>query len=176
MITHTRCGNVPVIEDRTRKWLTFWHRRHSTGLFLFLHHIHTRVWENNGYAKKGGFHIRFCRVEKMFRSYLEVSVVNMFKDQGWRSGLGKKRKEGILMNMLQSKPTISTNWTGLIHLKQKRWAKISMALRWTLYKWNRLPHCEQHTVTLPVHKEAIKFFNRANSLLLLDFQTNSKIF
>lgn len=51
------------------------------------------------------------------------------------------------MNMLQSKPTISTYWTSLIHLKQKQRAKIAMALRWTQYKWNRLPHCEQHSYT-----------------------------
>lgn len=25
--------SVPVIEDRTRRWWTFWHRRHSTGFF-----------------------------------------------------------------------------------------------------------------------------------------------
>lgn len=91
-----------------------------------------------------------------------------------KAGVLDWKQEDILMNMLQFKPTISTNWTSSIHLKQKQWAKIAMALRWTLYKWNRLPHCEQHTVTLPVHKEAIKFFSRVNRLLLLDFQTNSK--
>lgn len=83
------------------------------------------------------------KAEKTFCSYLEVSVVNMFKDQGGRPGLG----EGENRYFHEYACWTSTNWTSLIHLIQHKVFKIATALIGTLYKWVRLPHCE-HTVVV----------------------------
>lgn len=106
-------GYVPVIEDRTRRWLSFWHRRHSTGLSIFLHHIHTHVQENNGYAKKGGLHNRFHSVKK--RTWLLPWSLCCWHVQRPRQASWTENNV-FFFNITPTKPTISVTRASWVHL------------------------------------------------------------
>lgn len=72
-----------MIEDRTRRLLTFWHRRHSTGLsYSSITYTHVYGKTTSMPRKEGEIYYNKMRdrIKILVCSYLEVCVVNMFKD------------------------------------------------------------------------------------------------